>query len=67
MVMSAARQYDMEMPCGAAAKAGKYLAGEAGFQACEQAVTTPWRLRLRQGIPGRALFARSHDPADRTD
>jgi acyl-CoA dehydrogenase len=40
MVMSAAWQYDRGMPCGAAANAAKYLAGEAGFQACEQAVMT---------------------------
>ena len=40
MVMSAAWQYDQGLPCGAAANAAKYLAGEAGFQACEQAVMT---------------------------
>ena len=40
MVLSAAWQYDQGMPCGAAANAAKYLAGEAGFQACEQAVMT---------------------------
>jgi len=40
MVLSAAWQYDKGMPCGAAANAAKYLAGEAGFQACEQAVMT---------------------------
>ena len=40
MVMSAAWQYDNGLPCGAAANAAKYLAGEAGFQACEQAVMT---------------------------
>jgi acyl-CoA dehydrogenase len=40
MVMSAAWQYDKGMPCGAAANAAKYLAGEAGYQACEQAVMT---------------------------
>jgi acyl-CoA dehydrogenase len=40
MVMSAAWQHDNGMPCGAAANAAKYLAGEAGFQACEQAVMT---------------------------
>jgi hypothetical protein len=38
--MSAAWHYDKGMPCGAAANAAKYLAGEAGFQACEQAVMT---------------------------
>ena len=40
MVRSAAWQYDHGLPCGAAANAAKYLAGEAGFQACEQAVMT---------------------------
>lgn len=40
MVLSAGWQYDREMPCGPAANAAKYLAGEAGFQACEQAVMT---------------------------
>src|SRR5204863_6262947 len=38
MVMSAAWQYDQGLPCGASANAAKYLAGEAGFSACEQAV-----------------------------
>jgi acyl-CoA dehydrogenase len=40
MTMSAAWQYDNGLPCGAAANAAKYLAGEAGFSACEQAVMT---------------------------
>ena len=40
MILSAAWQYDNGLPCGAAANAAKYLAGEAGFQACEQAVMT---------------------------
>ncbi len=40
MVMSAAWQYDQGMSCGAAANAAKYLAGEAGFTACETAVMT---------------------------
>ena len=40
MTLSAAWQYDKGLPCGAAANAAKYLAGEAGFQACEQAVMT---------------------------
>jgi acyl-CoA dehydrogenase len=38
MVMQAAWQYDNNMNCGAAANAAKYLAGEAGFNACQQAV-----------------------------
>ncbi|SMH36174.1 acyl-CoA dehydrogenase family protein [Mesorhizobium australicum] len=40
MVMSAAWQYDNGKPAGAAANAAKYLAGEAGFHACETAVMT---------------------------
>ncbi|ETR76088.1 acyl-CoA dehydrogenase [Afipia sp. P52-10] len=40
MCMSAAWQYDKNMSCGAAANAAKYLAAEAGFRACEQAVMT---------------------------
>ncbi len=40
MVMSAGWQYDKGMSCGPAANAAKYLAAEAGFQACEQAVMT---------------------------
>ncbi|MDF1687979.1 MAG: acyl-CoA dehydrogenase family protein [Cycloclasticus sp.] len=40
MVMSAAWQYDNDQSCGAAANAAKYLAGEAGFHACETAVMT---------------------------
>jgi acyl-CoA dehydrogenase len=40
MTLSAAWQYDTGMPCGPAANAAKYLAAEAGFHACEQAVMT---------------------------
>jgi acyl-CoA dehydrogenase len=40
MVMKAATLYDAGKPCGAEANAGKYLAGEAGFNACQQAVMT---------------------------
>jgi acyl-CoA dehydrogenase len=40
MTMSAAWQYDEGLPCGPAANAAKYLAGEAGFDACQQAVMT---------------------------
>jgi len=38
MTLSAAWQYDQGLPSGPAANAAKYLAGEAGFRACEQAV-----------------------------
>jgi len=40
MTLSAGWQYDQGLPCGPAANAAKYLAAEAGFQACEQAVMT---------------------------
>jgi acyl-CoA dehydrogenase len=40
MTLSAAWQYDQGQPCGPAANAAKYLAAEAGFHACEQAVMT---------------------------
>jgi len=40
MVLSAGWQYDNNMPCGPAANSAKYLAGEAGYHACEQAVMT---------------------------
>jgi acyl-CoA dehydrogenase len=40
MTLSAGWQYDQGKPCGPAANAAKYLAAEAGFHACEQAVMT---------------------------
>ena len=36
----AAWRYDAKLECGAQANAAKYLAGEAGFRACERAVMT---------------------------
>mgnify|MGYP003693578709 CR=1 FL=1 len=40
----------------------KYLAGEAGFQACEQAVTTMAALDTRRNSMSSAICARSTDP-----
>src|SRR6201993_2999390 len=40
MTLQAAWQYDKSMPCGPTANSAKYLAAEAGFHACEQAVMT---------------------------
>src|SRR6202012_6010928 len=40
MTLSAAWHYDKGLPAGAPANAAKYLAGEAGFEACQQAVMT---------------------------
>lgn len=40
LVLKAAWEYDNGLPCGASANMAKYLAGEAGFNACQQAVMT---------------------------
>jgi acyl-CoA dehydrogenase len=40
MVFKAASLYDGKLPCGAEANAGKYLAAEAAFKACQTAVMT---------------------------
>jgi acyl-CoA dehydrogenase len=40
MVFKAASLYDRGAPCGAEANAGKYLAAEAAYTACERAVMT---------------------------
>lgn len=40
MTLKAAWEYDTGLPCGASANMAKYLAGEAGFNACQTAVMT---------------------------
>ena len=40
LMWRAAQLYDAGRPCGAEANAAKYLAAEAGFHACDQAVRT---------------------------
>ena len=40
MTRKAAARYDAGLPCGADANAAKYLAGEAGYDACQQALMT---------------------------
>ncbi len=40
VTMKAAWEYDSGLACGASANMAKYLAGEAGFNACQQAVMT---------------------------
>lgn len=40
MIMKAAWEYDSGLPCGGSANTAKYLAGEAGFNACQTAVMT---------------------------
>ncbi|WP_431512747.1 acyl-CoA dehydrogenase family protein [Variovorax sp. DAIF25] len=40
MAMRAAWKYDNNLPCGADANAAKYMAAEAGFNACQRAMAT---------------------------
>ena len=40
MIMKAAWEYDSGLPCGVSANTAKYLAGEAGYNACQTAVMT---------------------------
>ncbi|HEX4409595.1 MAG TPA: acyl-CoA dehydrogenase family protein [Xanthobacteraceae bacterium] len=40
MMLKAAWQYDQGLPCAPAANAAKYLAAEAGFKACQTAIST---------------------------
>lgn len=40
MILNAAWRYDQQLSCGVEANTAKYLAGEAGFKACQQAVMT---------------------------
>ncbi len=43
--------------CGPEATAAKFLGAEAGFEACDRAMSDPGRLRLRQGVPRGAVLA----------
>ena len=67
MTLSAGWQYDQGLPCGPAANAAKYLAGRSRLSGLRAGGDDPWRLRLRQGISRRALFAGIPDPAHRPD
>ena len=67
MVMSAGWQYDQGLPCGPAANAAKYLAGEAGFQACEQAVMTHGGFGYAKEYHVERYLAGIPDPAHRPD
>jgi len=40
LVMKAAWEYDNDLPCGGSANMAKYMAGEAGYNACLQSVMT---------------------------
>jgi hypothetical protein len=68
MTMSAAWQYDNGKPAvRRRANAAKYLARRGRLQCLPAGGDDPWRLRLRQGVPRRALPARGDDAADRAD
>ena len=58
MAQKAAWLHDNGLPCGLEANTAKYLAGEAGFFAADRALADPRRLRLRPGVPRRALLPR---------
>ena len=58
MAFKAASLYDAGKPCGAEANAAKYLAGEACFDACQQAVMTFGGFGYAARVPRRALPAR---------
>ncbi len=65
MVMKAAWRYDQGLPCGAEANAAKYLAGEAGFRACEQAVMTHGGMGYAQEYHVERYLREVADSADR--
>ena len=60
-------QYDQNLPCGPAANAAKYLAAEAGFHACEQAVMTHGGFGYAKEYHVERYLARIADPAHRSD
>ena len=62
MVFSAAWQYDQGKPCGPAANAAKYPRCRGRLPCLPAGRDDSWRFRLRQGVPCRALPARSTDP-----
>jgi acyl-CoA dehydrogenase len=62
MTFKAAWLYDTGRECGAEANAAKYLAGEAGFHACEQAVMTHGGMGYAQEYHVERLFRESLIP-----
>ena len=67
MTLSAGWQYDQGLPCGPAANAAKYLAAEAGFQACEQAVMTHGGFGYAKEFHVERYLREVPDPAHRPD
>ena len=62
MTMKAAWLYDTGQECGAEANAAKYLAGEAGYRAAEQAVMTHGGMGYAQEFHVERLFRESLIP-----
>jgi acyl-CoA dehydrogenase len=62
MVFKAAWLYDQGRECGAEANAAKYLAAEAGYHACEQAVMTHGGMGYAQEYHVERLFRESLIP-----
>ena len=62
MTMKAAWLYDTGQECGAEANAAKYLAGEAGYHAAEQAVMTHGGMGYAQEFHVERLFRESLIP-----
>ncbi len=65
LTFKAAWLYDNGKECGAEANSAKYLGARCGLRRLRAGDPDPWRLRLRQGVPRRALPARGHDRAHR--
>ena len=61
LTFKAAWLYDNGQECGAEANSAKYLGARLRLRGLRARDPDPWRLRLRQGIPRRALPARGHD------
>ena len=63
---TAAQKYDRGENCGAEANAAKYLAGEAAFKACTNAIQTHGGIGYAKEFHVERYFRRcSDDPPDR--
>ena len=65
MVFKAAGLYDAGEQCGIEANAAKYLAAEAGFEACETAVLTHGGMGYARNSMSSAICAKCSSPASR--
>ena len=67
MTLSAGWQYDQGLAVRAGGQRREISRGRSRLSGLRAGGDDPWRLRLRQGISRRALFARIPDPAHRAD